>query len=180
MSVRESQMTEYLKNGPTTNELLEFSLLFLRFLLWWLGIHVDELGLSCGLLLNYTLDNKDIIIVIGGGHVRHSDWHRSGLLCWIVCGHTRNQVQPEEEDSLRYLRGGGLTTSLWRVGGNEGSSALTATVVAMFEWVYRGKASGKLAFLICGRLSTAPDRGWGQEDTRPENAGTEAHRAVVF
>jgi hypothetical protein len=85
--MRRGQMVEYVEGVPTTKELLEFRLFYiLFFLLLWLTINVDDLRLSGRLLLNHTLHDNDIVIVVGIAHLGHANRHRYGWQCWIVCG----------------------------------------------------------------------------------------------
>lgn len=77
-----------MRDKPATGELLKFGVLLL-FLLLGLSVYVDDLGLTCGLLLNYALDDNDVIIV-GLSHVRHRSRcrdHLRLLLRWIVCSY---------------------------------------------------------------------------------------------
>ena len=57
---------------------------------------------------------------------------------------TRSQVQfGAEQGGLQCSRGGGSTILLYMVGGNEGSSALTVTVVAIVGWECWGECIRK-------------------------------------
>ena len=122
------------RDKPTTDELLELRLFLLLFLLLGLSIYVDYLGLSCRLLLDYALDDNDVVI-IGLSHVRHRGRcrdHLRLLLRWIVCGYQYGESNMARGGGeLWCSRGGGSTTPLFTVGGIEGSSELTVMVVAM-------------------------------------------------
>lgn len=62
---------EYVKDGPTASELLQFRLLLLLFFpLLRLSIYIDDLRLSRGLLLSHSPDENDIVSL---SLVRHSD-----------------------------------------------------------------------------------------------------------
>ena len=83
--MRTCQTVDYVKNGPIADELIKLRLLFLLFLLLRLNIYINDSGLSCGLLLDYTLNDNDIVDL---RYVRRNDQRRGGLrlLCLIVRG----------------------------------------------------------------------------------------------
>ena len=129
---RACQTVEYVKDGPTTDELLEFRPLLL-FLLLWLSIHVNDLRLNCRLLPDHTLSDNDIVSS-SLSHAWRGDQRWSGLRlrCWIIRGYKYEKSgRAQRWGRLLCSRGGGLATSLGTVGGIEGSSAPTVMIVAM-------------------------------------------------
>jgi hypothetical protein len=88
-----------MRDKPTSSELLKLGLLLLHFLFLGFRMYVDDLWLTCRLLL----DENDIVVVIvlglGLGHVRHSGRCRDHLrllllLRWIVCGYQYGKSIP--------------------------------------------------------------------------------------